>query len=105
MRQDTRKLLKAGSWIFGIGILCVALLFGAFGGATRQGPHTNGGWLMLIFALGCLPVRPHDPLPRRRQADRRQEAASRSRFLRVLCGRFHTVALGFQSLPLCYPSP
>lgn len=56
MRQDTRKLLKSGSWIFGIGVLCVVLLFAAFGGATRQGPHTNGGWLMLIFALGCLPV-------------------------------------------------
>ncbi len=56
MREDTRKLLTAGSAIFGSGLLCVALLFLAFGGASRQGPHTNGGWLMLIFALGCLPT-------------------------------------------------
>jgi hypothetical protein len=56
MQQDTRKLLKSGSWIFGTGVACVILLFAAFGGASRQGPHTNGGWLMLIFALGCLPV-------------------------------------------------
>lgn len=56
MQQDTRKLLITGSVILGSGILCVVLLFGLFGGATRQGPHTNGGWLMLILALGCLPM-------------------------------------------------
>ena len=56
MRADTRKLITTGSCIFGAGILCVALLFALFGGTTRQGPHTNGGWLMLIFALGCLPM-------------------------------------------------
>ena len=27
-----------------------------FGGVTKQGPHTNGGWLSLIVALGCLPT-------------------------------------------------
>ena len=56
MQPDTRKLLITGSSILATGVLCVALLFGVFGGATRQGPHTNGGWLMLISALGCLPV-------------------------------------------------
>ena len=56
MQQDTRKLLITGSAILGSGIVCVLLLFAAFGGASRQGPHTNGGWLMLIFALGCLPM-------------------------------------------------
>jgi hypothetical protein len=56
MQQDTRKLLKAGSAIFGSGLICVALMFAFFGGADRQGPHNNGGWLMLIFALGCLPM-------------------------------------------------
>lgn len=56
MQQDTRKFLTTGAAILGAGVLCVVLLFGLFGGATRQGPHTNGGWLMLIFALGCLPM-------------------------------------------------
>ena len=56
MQQDTRKLLTTGSIILGTGLLCVVLLFGLFGGATRQGPHSNGGWLMLIVALGCLPM-------------------------------------------------
>ncbi len=56
MHQDTRKLLTTGSIIFGVGILCVMLMFVTFGGADRQGPHSNGGWLMLILALGCLPM-------------------------------------------------
>ncbi len=56
MHQDTRKLLITGSIIFGAGVLCVLLMFLTFGGADRQGPHSNGGWLMLIFALGCLPM-------------------------------------------------
>ena len=56
MQGDTRKLLKTGSWMLGSGLVCVALLFAVFGGASRQGPHTNAGWLMLIFALGCLPM-------------------------------------------------
>jgi di/tricarboxylate transporter len=56
MQQDTRKLLTTGSALFGSGVLCVALLFGVFGGATRWGPHTNGGWLVLVMALGLLPL-------------------------------------------------
>ena len=56
MQTDTRKLLVTGSWVLGAGLLCVVLLFSTFGGASHQGPHTNGGWLMLIFALGCLPM-------------------------------------------------
>ena len=27
-----------------------------FGGIGRQGPHTNGGWLALMLAMGCLPT-------------------------------------------------
>jgi hypothetical protein len=23
---------------------------------TRQGPHTNSGWLALMVAMGCLPT-------------------------------------------------
>ena len=56
MQPDTRKLLRTGTWILAIGLACVGLLFLVFGGATRQGPHTNGGWLALICALGCLPM-------------------------------------------------
>lgn len=56
MQPDTRKFLTTGGALLAAGVLCVALLFAAFGGATRQGPHTNGGWLMLVFALGLLPL-------------------------------------------------
>ena len=56
MGADTRKLLTTGGVIFLSGLLCIGLLFAVFGGASHQGPHTNGGWLMLILALGCLPT-------------------------------------------------
>lgn len=56
MHQDTRKLLITGSALLGVGLFCVLLLFGLFGGAGHQGPHTNSGWLMLIVALGCVPM-------------------------------------------------
>ncbi len=56
MHDDTRKLVTTGSIVLGCGGICVALLFAVFGGAGKQGPHTNSGWLMLIFALGCLPM-------------------------------------------------
>ena len=56
LHEDTRKLLAAGAWILGTGLLCVLLLFTTFGGTTHQGPHTNGGWLMLMVAMGCVPT-------------------------------------------------
>lgn len=56
MHDDTRKLLIAGSCIFASGALCLLLLFFVYGGTGHQGPHTNGGWLVLILALGCLPT-------------------------------------------------
>ena len=56
MRDDTRTLLKSGSWVLAAGFVCIARMFGVFGGAGIHGPHTNGGWLMLIFALGCVPM-------------------------------------------------
>ena len=56
LHDDTRKLLTAGSIIFGAGVLCVVLMYALFGGASHQGPRNNSGWLMLIFALGCLPT-------------------------------------------------
>ncbi len=56
MRPDTRKILKTGSLIFATGLLSALLAFTVFGGIGRQGPHTNGGWLMLMLAMGCLPT-------------------------------------------------
>ena len=56
MQPDTRKLLTTGSAIFLAGAIAALLMFTVFGGVTRQGPHTNGGWLALVVALGCLPT-------------------------------------------------
>jgi hypothetical protein len=56
MQQDTRTLLRTGSLIFLTGVIAAALMDFAFGGVSRQGPHTNAGWLSLIIALGCLPT-------------------------------------------------
>ena len=56
MQQDTRKLLTAGSIIFLTGAVAALLMFAVFGGVTKQGPHTNGGWLCLMVAMGCLPT-------------------------------------------------
>ncbi len=56
MRPDTRTILRTGSSIFGAGVLAVLLAFTLFGGIGHQGPHTNGGWLCLMLAMGCLPT-------------------------------------------------
>jgi hypothetical protein len=56
MQPDTRKLLRTGVLIFGTGVIAAALMFSIFGGVTRQGPHTNLGWLALVLAIGCLPM-------------------------------------------------
>jgi hypothetical protein len=57
MQPDTRKLLRTGLIIFGIGAIASLLIFTSFGGISRrQGPHTNMGWLALMLAMGCLPT-------------------------------------------------
>ena len=56
MQRDTRKLLTTGTAILLVGAFAALLMFTAFGGVTHQGPHTNGGWISLIVALGCLPT-------------------------------------------------
>jgi hypothetical protein len=56
MQPDTRQLLRTGSYIFGTGAISAALMLFAFGGVSRQGPHTNSGWLALMVAMGCLPT-------------------------------------------------
>jgi hypothetical protein len=37
------------------GILAALLTATVFGGISRQGPHTNAGWLSLMVAMMCLP--------------------------------------------------
>ncbi|MES2393679.1 MAG: hypothetical protein V4555_18720 [Acidobacteriota bacterium] len=56
MRPDTRKILRTGTLISVTGAVAVLLLFTVFGGVSRQGPHTNSGWLALMLALGCVPT-------------------------------------------------
>jgi len=56
MQPDTRKLLTTGTAIFLTGALAAVLMLTVFGGVTRQGPHTNGGWLSLMAAMGCMPT-------------------------------------------------
>jgi hypothetical protein len=56
MQPDTRKLLTAGGAIFLTGAISAALMLTVFGGVSRQGPHTTGGWLALMLAMGCLPT-------------------------------------------------
>jgi hypothetical protein len=56
MQPDTRKLLTTGTAILLVGAIAALLMFTVFGGVTKQGPHTNGGWLSLMVAMGCLPT-------------------------------------------------
>jgi hypothetical protein len=56
MQPDTRKLLTTGAIIFLTGAIAALLMLTVFGGVTKQGPHTNGGWLALMVAMGCLPT-------------------------------------------------
>ncbi len=56
MQPDTRKLLRTGLTIYGTGVLASLATLTTLGGVSRQGPHTNAGWLSLVLALGCLPT-------------------------------------------------
>ena len=56
MQQDTRKILKVGAILIFAGVVAAALMLTVFGGVTRQGPHTNLGWIALIVTMGCLPL-------------------------------------------------
>ncbi len=56
MQSDTRKILKVGSILILSGVIAAALMLTVFGGVTRQGPHTNLGWMALIVTMGCLPL-------------------------------------------------
>jgi hypothetical protein len=56
LQPDTRKFLTLGVTLSLVGAVAAALMFTVFGGVTRQGPHTNMGWLSLIVVMGCLPL-------------------------------------------------
>ena len=56
MQRDTRQLVRTGLAIFLAGAIAALLAETVFGGVTRQGPHTNSGWLALMVAMGCLPT-------------------------------------------------
>lgn len=53
---DTRKLLRFGSAVLIVGGVAALLMLTVFGGVTRQGPHTNLGWMALMVVMGCLPL-------------------------------------------------
>jgi hypothetical protein len=56
MQPDTRKLLTTGAIILLAGALAALLMFTVFGGISKQGPHTSGGWISLLVTIGCLPT-------------------------------------------------
>ena len=47
--------MRTGGWMLVAGVLAALLTATVFGGISRQGPHTNAGWLSLMAALMCLP--------------------------------------------------
>ncbi len=53
--DGTRSLLLTGGWMLVAGVLAALLTATVFGGISRQGPHSNAGWLSLMAALMCLP--------------------------------------------------
>ncbi|HEX3986862.1 MAG TPA: hypothetical protein VHX13_09665 [Acidobacteriaceae bacterium] len=53
--DGTRALLRAGLAILVAGVLAAVLTATVFGGISRQGPHTNAGWLSLMVAMMCMP--------------------------------------------------
>ena len=56
MKPDTRTLLRTGIAIVLTGVIAALSISLFFGGISRQGPHTNSGWLALMLAMGCLPT-------------------------------------------------
>jgi di/tricarboxylate transporter len=53
--DGTRQLLQWGATILGAGIAAGLLLVTLLGGFSPTGAKTNGGWLAVIVALGCIP--------------------------------------------------
>jgi len=53
--DGTRALLRAGGGMLAAGGIAAVLTATVFGGISRQGPHSNTGWLLLMVAMSCLP--------------------------------------------------
>lgn len=53
--DGTRALLKAGGGMLAAGVVAAVLTATVFGGISKQGPHSNAGWLLLMVAMSCLP--------------------------------------------------
>lgn len=53
--DGTRQLLHAGLWTLAVGFSAALLTATVFGGISRQGPHTNSGWIFLLISLMCVP--------------------------------------------------
>ncbi len=53
--DGTRALLRSGAWMLATGFAAALLTVTVFGGISRQGPHTNMGWLSLLVSMMCLP--------------------------------------------------
>jgi hypothetical protein len=56
LAPDTRKLLRVGGILVLVAAVSALLMLTVFGGVTRQGPHTNLGWMALVVVMGCLPL-------------------------------------------------
>ncbi|MGP8260826.1 MAG: hypothetical protein ACLQM6_12840 [Acidobacteriaceae bacterium] len=56
MQRDTRQLFRTGLGLFLTGVVAAVLALTLGGGMSRQGPHSNAGWLALMVAMGCLPL-------------------------------------------------
>ena len=52
---DTAALMRTGGGCLAVGSLSALLMLTVFGGVTRQGPHTNSGWLALMITMMCAP--------------------------------------------------
>jgi uncharacterized membrane protein YidH (DUF202 family) len=53
--DGTRQLLQTGLWTLAVGVVAALLASTVFGGISREGPHTNSGWISLMIALMCIP--------------------------------------------------
>ncbi len=53
--DGTRQLLISGFWIMLVGLAAGLLAATALGGISRQGAHSNAGWLALMFAMMSTP--------------------------------------------------
>ena len=55
MTMERGRCCEQAVWMLLAGVAAALLTATVFGGISRQGPHTNAGWLSLMAALMCLP--------------------------------------------------